>query len=287
MKFWVIVSYISFLLPGVAFAFPEAPFNALEVQIHKNQMSLDEQLSDYDFEGIVKLSNCSGSIIRFTGQPDQSQAYVLTNGHCIGNMPGPGEVIVNASSRRSMRVSDRSLSFHGIRANELVYATMTGTDVALYRINETYEDLKQMGVEAFILNPGHPNQDTGIDVVSGYWERGYRCNIKYFVFNLLEGGWTFEDSIRYTDVGCHVIGGTSGSPVIETNTRVVVGINNTGNESGRRCAINNPCEVDEDGQVVVEKGASYGQQTYQIYSCLTPGFEIDLAQEGCSLAKPQ
>ena len=38
---------------------------------------------DYSPNGIVKLSNCSGSIVQFEGQSTSSQAYVLTNGHCI------------------------------------------------------------------------------------------------------------------------------------------------------------------------------------------------------------
>ena len=83
-----------------------------------------------------------------------------------------------------------------------------------------------------------------------------------------EAGWSWTDSIRYSEPGCDTIGGTSGSPIIEEGTRVVVGVNNTSNESGQTCTMNNPCEVSKSGRKTVRKGYSYGQQTYQFYGCL-------------------
>ena len=95
-----------------------------------------------------------------------------------------------------------------------------------------------------------------------------------------------KDSIRYSPTGCEVYGGTSGSPVIAKGERVVVGVNNTGNESGKECKMNNPCEIDESGNVTVIKGRGYAQQTYWFYSCLSMDFDIDLAKPGCELPKP-
>ena len=69
--------------------------------------------------------------------------------------------------------------------------------------------------------------------------------IDKFIFMVKEANWTFKDSIRYTD-GCDTIGGTSGSPIIEAGTRTVIGVNNSANESGRKCTMNNPCEISED-----------------------------------------
>jgi hypothetical protein len=96
-----------------------------------------------------------------------------------------------------------------------------------------------------------------------------------------------QQSIKYTEPGCLVIGGTSGSPIIETGTRTVIGVNNTGNEDGLSCRMNNPCEVDKQGNISYQKGWSYGQQTYWVYSCRnsTTG-ELDLNLPGCKLAQP-
>ncbi|MBC7464820.1 MAG: serine protease, partial [Bdellovibrio sp.] len=79
------------------------------------------------------------------------------------------------------------------------------------------------------------------------------------------------------------IGGTSGSPITKAGTKIVIGINNTGNEDGQKCTMNNPCEIDLQGNITFTKGVSYGQQTYQIYSCLNTARELDLTVQGCLL----
>ncbi len=240
----------------------------------------------FDFEGIVKLSNCSGAIIKFSGQTLDSNALVLTNGHCVGgSFLRPGEAIYKKRVRRRMKVADKNMKFHRINATELVYATMTGTDSAIYKLRETYNDLLKRDIRHFDLAEQRPVESVDIDVVSGYWERGYRCAIDGFVHELKEASWIFTDAIRYTSTGCNTIGGTSGSPIIERGTRLVIGVNNTANESGRNCTMNNPCEVDESGDVVVIKGASYGQQTYDFYKCLNNKLEFDLSVKGCLLPK--
>ncbi|MCF8058988.1 MAG: serine protease [Bacteriovoracaceae bacterium] len=243
-------------------------------------------LGTYDFEGIVKLSNCSGSLVRFKGQPLTSKGIVLTNGHCVSRrFIQPGAIILNKSDRRRMKVADSNKRFFSIRAEKILYATMTGTDAALIRIQETYEELERKGIRSFELSDFRPNLDTEIEVISGYWERGYSCHVEEFIHELREQNWVFQDSFRYSRPGCETIGGTSGSPIIDKINREVIGVNNSGNESGRECTMNNPCEVDANGNIQVIKGASYGQQTYWFYNCLTSGYEIDPNLEGCQLQK--
>lgn len=268
-----------------AFAFPKAPFNALET----NLKNVDPMMAlEYDFEGIIKLSNCSGSIIRFAGQPDTANAYVLTNGHCLGRpFLKPGEAVVNKKVKRNMKVANKKGQFNMVTAKLLVYGTMTGTDAAIYELKETYAEIKRnFNIEPFEFDTARPIVGLKIDIVSGYWERGYRCHIDGFVHELREAGWQFFDSIRYSNKGCNTIGGTSGSPIIQNGTRVVVGINNTGNESGKQCEMNNPCEVDSNGNITVIKKASYGQQTYNFYNCLTVDFRIDTTLPTCDLTQP-
>lgn len=267
------------LATSTAFAFPEAPFNALTTPIE------NKANQDYDFEGIVKLSGCSGSLIRFSGQPMTSKALVLTNGHCLGRpFIEQGEAIINKTKRVRMKIADKNMRFHSVKSTRIIYATMTGTDMAIYELTQTYDDIfKKWDIRPLDYVANHPFISTPIEVVSGYWERGYRCSIDSFIFELREAGWIFTDSIKYTSDGCDTKGGTSGSPIIEQGTRNVIGINNTGNERGRECTMNNPCEVDENGNVTAIEGASYGQQTYQVYSCLRPDFQIDTALDGCML----
>lgn len=286
MKFISLLFSLS--LATSAYAIPQAPFDALKVESVINF----DKVAGYDFEGIVKLSNCSGSLIRLSGQPMTANALVLTNGHCFtsgvfgGGMPKPGEVITNLTVKRNMKIYDKQMKLFPITATKVVFATMTDTDVAIYELNQTYDEiLKKYKISSFDLDTVRPQVGTAIDIVSGYWDRGYSCDIDAFIFKMQEGGWSFKDSIRYTD-GCETIGGTSGSPIIERGTRKVIAINNTANEDGGRCSVNNPCEISTEGKVSAVKGKKYGQQTYNIYSCLRADFSIDLNVEGCTLPKP-
>ncbi|WP_158887573.1 S1 family peptidase [Amycolatopsis anabasis] len=241
-----------------------------------------------DYTGIIKLSNCSGSLVRLPSSKDTDPALALTNGHCYeGGMPGPGEVIVNRASSRTMTLLGASgQSLGTLRAAKVAYATMTDTDVALYQLDSTYQAIaSRLRGKALEISDQHPAAGSGISVVSGYFTRTWTCNIDKFVYQLREGDWTWKDSIRYTST-CDTIHGTSGSPVVDNATRKVVGVNNTGNDDGQRCTFNNPCEVDENGQVYYKQGLTYGQQTFWFAGCVSEGNKVDLAKPGCVLPKP-
>lgn len=278
---------LSLSLISSAYAIPKAPFDALKVK----SVQFNDTQASYDFEGIVKLSNCSGSLIKFAGQPMTSKALVLTNGHCFssgpfGGMLKPGEVAVNKAVQRTMKIFDKQMKLFPVTTTKVIYAAMTGTDIAIYELTQSYDEiLNKYKISSFDLDTVRPNLGTDIEIVSGYWNRGYSCAIDAFVFRLKEGDYFFNDSIRYTD-SCNTVGGTSGSPILAKGTRSVVAINNTANEDGKKCAVNNPCEISEDGKITVLKDKKYGQQTYNIYSCLRPDFTVDLSIPGCSLAKP-
>lgn len=241
-----------------------------------------------DYRAIVALSNCSGSVVRPVNAQSSDPALVLTNGHCYRFMAA-GEAVVGLSSSRTFTLLNSSGSSIGtLRATQLAYATMTGTDVALYRLSQTYAQIQQQfGTTALTLSATHPVAGTDIKVVSGYWRRIYTCRISAFVYMLREYNWTWRDSIRYTSLStCQTIGGTSGSPIIDVASGAVVGVNNTSNENGQQCTLNNPCEVDQFGNITVRPGARYGQQTYQINACISAGNTINLTLPGCTLTRP-
>ncbi|MFB7306193.1 serine protease [Streptomyces sp. NPDC056192] len=241
-----------------------------------------------NFAGTVALSNCSGSVVRTAASLPSDPALVLSNGHCMETgFPGPGEVVMNRSSTRSFTLLNSAGSGVGtLRASKIAYGTMTDTDISLYQLTRTYAQIESTyGIKALELNAAHPVQGTAITVVSGYWKRTYSCNVDGFVYRLKEGEWTWKDSVRYTSA-CRTIGGTSGSPVIDNATGKVVAVNNTGNEDGQQCTDNNPCEVDESGNVTVRQGINYAQETYGIVPCIGTASRIDLNRAGCTLPKP-
>ncbi|MET9229760.1 serine protease [Lentzea sp. NPDC003310] len=239
-----------------------------------------------DFTGAVKLNNCSGSLVRLPGSSAADKALVLTNGHCVELMKA-GQVLVDQPADRTFKLlSGPGAEIAKLHSSRLVYATMTGTDAALYRLDQTYRQIQeQHGGRALTLSTTRPAVQSEIRIVSGYWTKIYSCRLDEFVHQVREAGWTWDDSLRYTP-SCDTIGGTSGAPIIDAGSGEVVGVNNTGNESGGRCTMNNPCEVGADGTITVRRGTGYGQQTYGLAACFRPGSRLDLSLPGCRVAKP-
>ncbi|MBD0689947.1 serine protease [Streptomyces sp. CBMA123] len=240
------------------------------------------------FAGTVALSNCSGSLVRMPNSAASDPALVLSNGHCLeSGMPGPGEVVLDQSSSRTFTLlSATGGRLATLRATKVVYGAMTDTDVSIYQLNTSYASIKsKYGISPLTVADTHPTQGADIRVVSGYWKKIYSCSIDGFAYQLNEADWTFKDSVRYTS-GCNVIGGTSGSPVVDASTGQLVAVNNTINESGESCTLDNPCEVDETGAVTVHQGIGYAQETYGIPACFAPGNRLDLTLAGCALPRP-
>lgn len=242
-----------------------------------------------DYTAILALDDCSGSLVRVPGASDDDPALALTNGHCSEyGMPGAGVVNVNQSSSRTFSLLDPSgqKSLGTLHANEILYNTMTDTDVTLYRLTQSYAQIaSEYGITALTLSTAHPVQGTDIDVVSGYWKQTWSCAIDGFAYEVKEADWTWSDSVRYTSA-CDVIGGTSGSPVIDPATDQVIAINNTINEDGESCTLDNPCEVDQDGDVTVHQGIGYAQETYILANCIGAGSTVTLDDPSCQLPKP-
>ncbi len=280
MKKSIFLGLTAFILAQTAHAFP---------MLKRGQTTENLPLSfttSYNFEGIVALDDCSGSLVRLETSLDTDPALVMTNGHCLETgMPAAGTFVSNQPSSREIDLFDSGANtVASLIASEVVYSTMTKTDVTIYKLTETYADIaSKYNVHALTLASHHPALNAPIDVISGFWKRGYTCSIELFVNTLKEDQWTMVDSMRYSRPGCDTIGGTSGSPVVMSGTRTMIGINNTGNENGEQCTMDNPCEVDASGNITAIKGYSYGQETNLIYTCVNKNREIDLTVPGCQL----
>jgi hypothetical protein len=271
------------LFSSAAFAIPVLP----EVNPYVRRFPVNKNVANpTDYEGIVKFSNCSGSLVSFKGMPKNKKAIVMTNGHCLSFL-NPGQVTVNSPINRDFGVFDDQMTLHPLSATKVIYSTMTDTDLTFYETNMSYEEIEnQYNVEAFVLDDVMTSIGQELHVISGYWEETTSCSVDAIVPRLKEIDWIWKNSIRYSRE-CKTRGGFSGSPVIAKNTRTVIGIHNTGNNGLLDCSNNNPCEINEAGEVVFsELRRRYGQQVHQSYSCLNENFEIDLAVSGCLLPKP-
>ena len=236
----------------------------------------------------IALSNCSGSLVRYPSSVSSDRAMMLTNGHCYeGGFLSAGQVLINRTSSRSgTLLSSSGGSLATVRADRVLYATMTGTDVTLYRLTSTYATLSsRYGATALTIASAKAAAGSSIAIPSSYWKRIWNCQINGYVSTLREGEWTWHDSIRY-DTACDTIHGTSGSPIVSASSGQIVGINNTGNDDGEMCTLNNPCEVDANGTTHAYLGQSYGEETYWFTTCLNASRAIDLTITGCLLTKP-
>ncbi len=278
-RIFSVLVFVSFFAAQAALAFPFPKRGVIPPQRAK--------VLGYNFEAIFKLNNCSGSLIRFVQSLETDRAVVLTNGHCLeGGMPLPGTFVYNEPSQRGFEILDprTARTIGDLRATRVIYATMTKTDIGLYQLDETYQEIEsKFGIRPLVLAKVIAPVGEEIQILSGYHRKGYECQIEAIVPTLKEGGYTMEMSMRYSRPGCEIIGGTSGSPVIVAGSRSVIGVNNTANENGLECEMNNPCEIDERGEVTAKKGYSYAQQTVQIYSCLDRDLKFDLDLENCRL----
>jgi hypothetical protein len=274
---------------AMAWTLPRDPLEGVD-------FGFDPATTDFDLSGIVSLDGCSGALVRFQSSRPDEKALVLTNGHCLeSGMLKPSEVVVNRPSKQTFRLLRPlgiSLTLADVlatlQASEIEYATMLNTDVAFYRVTLSYAEIKRdYGVEAHVISPKRSEPGREIAIIAGHWRKIYECTIDRFVGQLREDNYVWKDSIRYSQPGCETRGGTSGAPIIDAQSRQIIGINNTGSENGERCTKNNPCEVDAHNNVTAVRGAAYGQQLYQVYSCLTADHRIDINKPSCSLPKGQ
>ncbi|HKT06087.1 MAG TPA: serine protease [Rugosimonospora sp.] len=244
--------------------------------------------TDTGLAATIALNNCSAALVRYPSSAGTDRALMLTNGHCYeGGFLSAGQVLQNRSSTRSGTLLNAAGTRLGtVRADRLLYATMTGTDVSLYRLTDTYASIQsRFGATALTISAAHPADGASISIPSGFWKQVWHCQVNGFVTTLREDQWTWHDSVRY-DPNCHTIHGTSGSPILDVASGAIVGINNTGNDDGQTCTLDNPCEVDQNGNVTVHQGQSYGEETYWFTTCLDSTRTIDLTIAGCLLTKP-
>ena len=238
-----------------------------------------------DLANTVALSNCSASLVRFPTSRRSDRALMLTNGHCYeGGFLSAGQILRNQASTRTGTLLDAAGASVGtVQADRIIYATMDKTDVTLYRLDETYAALRaRTGGTPYTIRATKPTGTERVYIPSGYWQRVWECRLQGFVHRLYEADWTWQNSLRYAKP-CETIGGTSGSPVVDSKRRDLIGINNTGSVDGERCTLDNPCEVDRRGRLTVDQGRRYGQQTWWLTTCVNHARQLDLTVRGCRL----
>jgi hypothetical protein len=176
-----------------------------------------------------------------------------------------------------------------IASDQLIYATMTETDISIHELTETYEEIeRRTGVAPLtIANESEFPNATPVENPSALKQRNWTCEIDGLAPKLKEFRWSWSSVLRLT-AACEFIAGGSGSPIVLRGTTKVIAIQGTVNFADHApCEVMNPCEIDAHGAVTpTRKGQSYGHLVHRVYSCLDESSNLDLNAPGCALPKP-
>lgn len=242
------------------------------------------------FSGIVALnagSNCTGTFID-TGIAD-GPAYVLTNGHCVGGVGRSAQsTTVDLEwfgEAGFLRAAGKDAATVTVEVEQIAYSTMHRTDTAILRLDATVGELEALGlvpvpIADAALQPGDAVTNVGVPVQDLPWEdwvlRRGECSLGE-QHNLIEFSWIWEDVWANDCPG--IIQGSSGSPLLRVNAdgapeAIVAMINTTSwgitADMGGACFMNRPCQVTDDGPVMVEQ-TSYAQAVAGLNACFDPG----------------
>lgn len=262
----------------------------------------DSPAPEPSVNGTIEMGNCSGAVIRGARTQPQDHVLVLTNGHCVNARPNAAESIGPIQEMHNVIVlSQDGNAAVRAKSTDLVYATMTGTDLAVYRLDINYADLAGRGIRVFEIADNTPRIGQKFQLLSGIWQKGVSCTIDAIVPVLREGGYVQRRALRYKkNAECDPGAGTSGSPLVG-NDGAIFAIHNTStfdihdydrlppqarSDEPEICAEGNACEVRPSGATETIAGMRYGQQLLGLGECLDSGSQLNFEQPGCLLPKP-
>ena len=199
---------------------------------------------------------CSGALATFKGRSRSARAYVLSAAHCVdrGRLQismrsgaaiaalDDGEVMYRTDYRRSLTLdtgkSDEPRTC--IETDQVVYGTLTGGDIMLLRLTETYEEIeRRTGVKPFIVS-----QDAifaaglAVRMPSSLWQTDRECLVEGTVEKVKEFKWVWGPVVRLRvdEDTCIAPAGVSGAPAIRKETGEVIGVFGTSGDSAGQIA---------------------------------------------------
>lgn len=254
---------------------------------------LNANAQNQSYSGIAQVtglgSQCS-SFLLDTGVKS-APAHLVTNGHCVGLFDS--QTIINnqeVEGTATFALFNDSLSKkHTVAIDEVVWASMRGTDVAILRLETTLGELLSQNIKAFkpeaftavgssVHVVGIPVQ--GIDQADWVLRR-VDCKAGE-VTRLKEFGWLWDRAQAGNCPG--ILSGNSGSPVFNSKQQVVGVVNTTtiGALPGGECYLGNPCEIRPTGVQTVQN-TSYWMPVQNILGCFNQHGMFDNSRNSCEL----
>ena len=245
---------------------------------------LDRTKSSHrQWDGVGKYGGCTATLLDVGGS-GSDPAYVITNGHCFGLLD-PSQVFLDNKSMATnvmqfdyyvQQVKDGDT--YSVGDETVVYASMAQTDVAVIELEATFDSLVERGYDAYQLASSAPKSGTDVTLVgipsakvTNVGLRKADCKTGSTV-TVHEGAYRFTSSIRHR---CSIVKGSSGSALINRETKRIVAVNNTGVSGAApgtpACDLDMPCEVSSDGTKTVRTEENYAQPTHFLAGCFRSG----------------
>ncbi|WP_431789900.1 trypsin-like serine protease [Microbacterium paraoxydans] len=256
--------------------------------IMRDHATIPDDEVDLGLGGYPALGECESSLVMAANSRRDDPALLLTNGHCIPaveqtrDIPRRGEFLQNLPADGEVSFADAQgygLTTAGL--DRLLFGTMTGTDVAVYRLDASFAELEARGATVLRLAAASPRVGDSVRLMA---TEQLSCTIEAVVPTLREEGYVLHQSLRMAkEKTCETYPGTSGAALVAEDGKTVVGINSSHNDGGEACAEDNPCEVSADGTTSVRPGQAYGQQVTGLNDCIAAGSVFDAEAPGCTL----
>ncbi|MGV7961886.1 trypsin [Photorhabdus tasmaniensis] len=244
------------------------------------------------FKHVGKLRTnglCTATLIAGSEKPDANQqALILSAGHCLDDTLDTNKVIIDQPAGPGWTFTpnyfiDLIDKHQPVDIDKVLYATMKGGDLAVFRLKATYGELAKRGILPVTLQKELKPSGQAIELahipVNGVesdkrYLRYSDCHILGETPLLYEHVWNWTPSVSVDCAG--VSGGTSGSPVILKNQSKIIGVLNTTVTPGYSgCGLGRPCElVDDKGYS--REGTSYYMPVNKIAHAFTHDGKLDL-----------
>ena len=242
----------------------------------------------------VTVGNCSGALFTMPGMSDEDRALVITNGHCVGigtfkgMYPADGELLLDHAVSSSLVLKKiESESGERFSYKKVVFATMTGVDLAVIQLDATIKKIKANGYRIYSLAETLPQLGMKLEFDSFYANVHSRCEVDKDVAMLKEAPWTWRNAWRMkSEQNCCYVEGQSGTAGIEPESGLIYALAQTVYEGGQSCSLDNPCEVDpETGAISTgQPGQGYAVATASLYGCYNQESALfDFNLENCTL----
>ncbi|KYJ96940.1 S1 family peptidase [Microbacterium sp. CH1] len=129
--------------------------------IMRDHATIPDDEVDLGLGGYPALDECESSLVMAANSRRDDPALLLTNGHCIPaveqtrDIPRRGEFLQNLPADGEVSFADaQGYGLTTARLDRLLFGTMTGTDVAVYRLDASFAELEARGATVLRLAPG-------------------------------------------------------------------------------------------------------------------------------------